>query len=77
MSLKISFLVVATLSILYVTGQSFKKIHNEAIVVDGHNDILTAGVDSAYSFDTNLSGKAQTDLQRIKKAGIDVQVFSV
>jgi membrane dipeptidase len=77
MSLKISFLVVATLSILCVNSQSFKKIHDEAIVIDGHNDILTAGVDSAYSFDTDLSGKTQTDLQRIKKAGIDVQVFSV
>ena len=77
MSLKLSFLVAASMSILYLSGQSYKKIHERAIVIDGHNDILTAGVDSAYRFDSNLSGKAQSDLQRMKRAGIDVQVFSV
>jgi len=74
---KLLFLVVAGLPILTARGQSYKKIHDHAIVIDGHNDILTAGVDSAYSFDTNLSSKAQSDLQRMKRAGIDVQVFSV
>src|SRR5262245_46914612 len=77
MNRRLSFLVVGSLSILYVNGQSYKKIHDHAIVVDGHNDILTAGVDSAYSFDGDLSGKAQSDLQRMKEAGIDVQVFSI
>ena len=77
MNIKLLLLVVPSLSIITGRGQSYKKIHHEAIVIDGHNDILTAGVDSGYSFDSNLSGKAQSDLQRMKKAGIDVQVFSV
>ena len=77
MGIKLLMLVAANMTILYVSGQSYKKIHQEAIVIDGHNDILTAGVDSAYSFDSDLSGKTQSDLKRMTKAGIDVQVFSV
>jgi membrane dipeptidase len=74
---KLLFLTISCSALLAASGQSYKKIHDEAIVIDGHNDILTAGVDSAYRFDSNLSGKAQSDLQRMKKAGIDVQVFSI
>jgi membrane dipeptidase len=57
--------------------QPYFKIHNHAIVVDGHNDILTQLVDSAYCFDRDLTGKTQSDLNRFKKAGIDVQIFSI
>jgi membrane dipeptidase len=74
---KLLFLTIACSALFTVRGQSYRKIHDQAIVIDGHNDILTAGVDSGYSFDSNLSGKAQSDLQRMKKAGIDMQVFSV
>jgi membrane dipeptidase len=77
MTPKLLFVVVLSFAIFTANGQSYKKIHDHAIVIDGHNDILTAGVDSAYRFDSNLTGKAQSDLQRAKKAGIDVQVFSV
>ena len=77
MILKILFFVTTALAVLTVSGQSYQEIHNRAVVIDGHNDILTAGVDSGYSFDGNLSGKTQSDLERIKRAGIDVQVFSV
>lgn len=77
MNLKFLLLIVTSSTILTVSGQSFEKIHNQAIVIDGHNDILTAGADSGYSFDADLSGKTHSDLQRMKKAGIDVQVFSV
>ena len=77
MIVKLLFPVIASSAILSASCQSFKRIHNRAIVIDGHNDILTAGVDSSYSFDTDLSGKTHSDLQRMQKGGIDVQVFSV
>lgn len=58
-------------------GQSYKKIHRKAIVVDTHNDILMKAVDRGFAFDTDLSGKASSDLARWKKGGLDVQLFSV
>ena len=58
-------------------AQSYEKIHEKAIVVDTHNDILMKCVDDGMVFDTDLSGKTHTDLARWKKGGLDVQVFSV
>lgn len=58
-------------------AQPYKKIHRKAIVVDTHNDILMKAVDRGLVFDTDLSGKASSDLARWKKGGLDVQLFSV
>jgi len=57
--------------------QPYQQLHKNAIVVDGHNSILSIVEDSSWSFDNDLSGKTQSDLQRMLKAGIDVQVFSI
>lgn len=58
-------------------GQSYKKIHFEAIVVDTHNDILMKAADEGFVFDQDLTGKTHSDLARWKKGGLDVQLFSV
>lgn len=58
-------------------AQSYQKIHNKAIVVDSHNDILMKAVEKGYMFDKDLTGKAKSDLERWKKGGLDVQIFSV
>jgi len=58
-------------------AQSYKKIHKEAIVTDSHNDIISTCVEKGYSFDADLKGKTHSDLKRMKKGGVDVQVFSV
>jgi len=58
-------------------SQNYKKIHDKAIVVDTHNDILSTAIEKGYSFDQDLTGKTHSDLQRMKKGGIDVQIFSV
>jgi membrane dipeptidase len=60
-----------------VVGQSYKRIHRKAIVVDTHNDILMKAVDKGMVFDQDLTGKANSDLARWKKGGLDVQLFSV
>jgi len=58
-------------------AQSYKKIHKEAIVTDSHNDIISTCIEKGYSFDADLKGKTHSDLKRMKKGGVDVQVFSV
>lgn len=58
-------------------AQSYKKIHNKAILVDTHNDILMKAVDIGIVFDRDLTGKTHSDLARWKKGGLDVQLFSV
>jgi membrane dipeptidase len=63
---------------MHVTfAQKYKKIHDKAIVIDTHNDILNKCFDRGYSFDQNLAGKSHSDLQRFKEGGIDVQIFSI
>ena len=58
-------------------AQSYKKIHAKAIVVDTHNDILMQAADRGIVFDRDLTGITHSDLERWKKGGLDVQIFSV
>ncbi|WP_445736735.1 dipeptidase [Mariniflexile sp.] len=58
-------------------AQSYKKIHSDAIVVDTHNDILMKAADVGIIFDQDLTGITHTDLARLKKGGLDFQMFSV
>ncbi len=75
--MKIKFLFIALLFIHQLHAQSYQKIHDHAIVVDTHNDILMRAVDVGISFDKNLKGITHSDLNRWKKGGLDVQIFSV
>lgn len=58
-------------------SQKAERIHRKAIVVDSHNDILTASIEKKVSMDDDLKGKTHSDLQRWKQGGLDVQLFSV
>lgn len=60
-----------------LNAQSFRKLHKEAIVTDSHNDIISTCIETGYLFDSNLKGKTHSDLKRMKKGGLDVQVFSI
>lgn len=75
MSIKLLLLSIVLTSQGY--AQSYKKIHRKAIVVDTHNDILMKAADRGIVFDQDQTGKANSDLMRWKKGGLDVQVFSV
>ena len=55
----------------------FIEIHNEAIVIDTHNDILMKVVDKGVILDQDLTGETHTDLDRWRKGGLNVQIFSV
>lgn len=61
----------------FVSAQSYKKLHFKSIVVDTHNDILMKAADRGIIFDQDLTGKTHSDLARLKKGGLDVQLFSV
>lgn len=74
---KIPLLIFSILFIQQVHAQSWQKIHRKAIVVDTHNDILMKAADEGIVFDRDLTGKTHSDLNRWKKGGLDVQIFSV
>lgn len=75
MKLKLLIFVVFFTNQLF--AQSYQKIHDKAIVVDTHNDILMRVVDLGLVIDTDLKGKSHSDLGRFKQGGLDVQLFSV
>lgn len=62
---------------LTLQAQDYQKIHRNAIIVDSHNDILTACMEKKVSMDMSLKGRTHSDLQRFKEGGVDVQLFSV
>jgi membrane dipeptidase len=74
---KLAFVFAAFIFFIDVHAQSYKKLHFKSIVCDTHNDIISTCIEKHYSFDEDLTGKTHSDLNRMFKAGIDVQVFSV
>ncbi len=62
---------------LCLFGQSYERVHAKAIVIDTHNDALSSSSMKGMDFGTDLTGKTHTDLDRLIKAGVDVQVFSI
>src|SRR5215208_4665109 len=57
--------------------RSYKGLHQKAIMVDTHNDIITSAFEKNVRIDSNLKGITHTDLKRLKEGGVDVQLFSV
>lgn len=56
---------------------SLAAIHKEAILVDTHNDVLLQTMEKGTIMDQDLTGITHSDLDRLKKGGVDVQFFSV
>ncbi|MBX3258055.1 MAG: dipeptidase [Chitinophagaceae bacterium] len=66
--------------IFFVTGlsaQHYKHLHEKAVVVDTHNDVLSSATMEGLNIEKNLLGKTHSDIPRFKKGGIDIQVFSI
>lgn len=61
----------------YARAQSAEKIHFNSILVDTHNDFLSKAVEDHVVFDTDLKGITQSDLTRMQKGGVKVQIFSI
>lgn len=75
--MKTKILIISILLAQQLASQSYQKIHENAIFIDTHNDFLSKTIDYGNVFDTDLTGKTHSDLARLKKGGIDVQLFSV
>lgn len=75
--MKLKIIIISILFAHQLFAQSYQKIHDKAIFIDTHNDFLSKTIDYGYVFDTDLTGKTHSDLARLKKGGIDVQLFSV
>lgn len=56
-------------------SKDFKKVHQRAVVVDTHNDVLLRAMEGE---DISVrTTKGHSDIVRLKEGGVDVQFFSV
>lgn len=71
-------LIFFSLLLLSFSGnsQSYKRLHQKALVVDTHNDVLISILEG-HSIERDLTGITHSDLRRFKKGGVDVQIFSI
>jgi membrane dipeptidase len=71
------FLPFLILFSLQAFPQSWKKLHQESIVIDTHNDVLSTVSMRGLDINRNLTGISHSDINRFKKGGVDIQVFSI
>ena len=74
---KLFVFIIILSTTLPALSQSYKKLHKKAIVVDTHNDFPQTAVEKQLSFDDDLHGQTHSDLKRMIKGGVDVEVFSI
>jgi membrane dipeptidase len=70
-------LAVFSFSFFATFAQSYQSVHEKAIVIDTHNDVLSQRVLKGLNMDDDLTGKAHSDIARFKKGGVDIQIFSI
>lgn len=58
-------------------GAQAQAIHYKSILVDTHNDAVTACIEKKVSLDQDLKGINHSDLKRFKEGGLDYQLFSI
>ncbi|KQS32350.1 dipeptidase [Pedobacter sp. Leaf194] len=71
--LSLAFFIILS---VHVKAQMVSKIHQDAIVVDTHGDILFNQIKSGIDIG-KLQPKGNFDLVRAKQGGLDVQFFSI
>ncbi len=69
-------LILLLFSFQFTIAQSAKKLHYKAILADTHNDVLSSSVLEGKDISHRLT-TGQSDLDRWKEGGVDVQFFSV
>ena len=74
MILRILFLLLVP---SFMMAQKYKKIHKAAFLSDTHNDIPSSAIEKKLAFDTDLTGKTHSDLNRMFTGGVDAQMFSI
>ncbi len=58
-------------------GAQAQAIHFKSVLVDTHNDCITACIEKKVSLDQDLKGINHSDLKRFKEGGVDYQLFSI
>lgn len=58
-------------------GAEAQSIHYKSVLVDTHNDAVTACIEKKVSLDQDLKGINHSDLKRFKQGGVDYQLFSI
>ena len=58
------------LFIVLSIGVQGQAIHFKSVLVDTHNDAVTACIEKKVSLDQDLTGINHSDLKRFKEAGI-------
>src|SRR6478736_456053 len=74
---RLFFLMTCFIFLIDTYAQDYRNLHFNSILCDTHNDIISTCLEKGYSFDEALTGKTHSDLNRMFKAGVDVQVFSI
>ncbi|ALJ00555.1 dipeptidase [Rufibacter tibetensis] len=70
-------ITVLSLGFLFSCNTPYQALHQKVVLVDTHNDVISQVIMEGLSVEQDLTGKAHTDLVRMKKGGLDVQVFAV
>lgn len=65
------------LSMLFTASVHAQSIHFKSVLVDTHNDAVTACIEKKVSLDQDLKGINHSDLKRFKEGGLDYQLFSI
>lgn len=66
-----------TLFLAFSIGAEAQAIHFKSVLVDTHNDAVTACIEKKVSLDQDLTGINHSDLKRFKDGGVDYQLFSI
>ena len=74
--MKVLLSVLSILSVQILQAQASNKLHYKAVLVDTHNDVLSSSVLEGKDISHRLT-TGQSDLDRWKEGGVDVQFFSV
>lgn len=69
--------IISFFSFAAAYGQSYQQIHQQSIVVDTHNDVLSTVTMKGLNIENDLTGQSHSDIARFRKGGLDVQVFSI
>ena len=68
---------LTALLLLISASGSAQAIHFKSVLVDAHNDCVTACIEKKVSLDQDLKGMNHSDLARFKQGGVDYQLFSI
>jgi len=69
--------IVLVFLAIQVSAQPFRSLHRKAVVIDTHNDFISKNLEYGLAFDSDLRGKTHSDLKRMTRGGVDIQIFSV